>query len=176
MVVSENELRRTTTAERSSVLLIRSIIYLASYLACDCPVLGRRGYEYVHGGAVVVEVWRVTKQTAAKGGVFSVVTKNKKCVIGGAEATSDRNRKGRPKFPLITIHQRQDPTNETPKSKPQTQRRPTPRLAACSEPPVGSANDQQALQAQAEHSRGRHRKACAKFKRAVSGATEWAGW
>jgi len=69
--VSENELRRTTTAERSSVLLIRTIIYLASYLACDCPVLGRRGYEYVHGGAVVVEVWRVTKQTEANGGVLS---------------------------------------------------------------------------------------------------------
>lgn len=71
LVVSENELRRTTTAERSSVLLIRTIIYLASYLACDCPVLGRRGYEYVHGGAVVVEVWRVTKQTEANGGVLS---------------------------------------------------------------------------------------------------------
>ena len=69
---------------------------------------------------MVVEVWRVTKQTEAKGGVFSVVTKNKKCVIGGAEATSDRNRKGRPKFPLnLGI------TNETPKSNPQTQRRPS---------------------------------------------------
>ena len=63
---------------------------------------------------MVVEVWRVTKQTEAKGGVFSVVTKNKKCVIGGAEATSDRNRKT--EVPAQPWHHQRNP---------QTQRQPS---------------------------------------------------